>query len=159
MGRAWQGDWRGRVYDRIKAHGFSSLIAWSDAQQFASYFDLARAIGPDKDVAPAAIEDLLYEEASKLGAHALHRLMRVGLARYLLHHLPPSGWDERGTPARDAASSAYAGWWSASPKSHREAANRAWDELAARAPRGWRPTAGDDPLLVAAFESVGLGEK
>jgi hypothetical protein len=156
MGKVWEGNWRKRVQDRVTAKGFSSLLAWSESRPLVSYIELARELGPD-DLAAVQVEELLYDEATKAGAATLHRFLRAGLARYLCEGLPPSGWDVKGTRGWSGAASGWAHWKSEVRPAYEEQAGKIWDELVARAPHGWRPTGIDDPLLVAAFESVGLG--
>lgn len=160
MSKVWEGNWQARVKERVRARGFSTLSAWSDARPSGTYNDLAAELG--EDIAPFQVEYLLHEEAIKAGVGVLHRVLRAGLSRHLWRRLPSSGWDAKGTEAWSEAAGASAVWFSAIPKTLadvRDRADRVWDELAARAPRGWRPSGPDDPILVAAFEAAGLGEK
>jgi hypothetical protein len=137
MGEAWKGNWWKRIYDRARAKGFPSLLAWTEHRPLGPYIDLAQELGPD--VCAAQLVPMRYDEAINAGTHTLQRFLRASLFRQLHERLAFAYWRGQLRPA------------------HKKLAEQIWDALEGRARRGWHPTGTNDPILLAAFESAGLG--
>lgn len=46
-GRSWQGNWKVRLYERVRERGYDSLTAFADARPTASLVELAEELGKD----------------------------------------------------------------------------------------------------------------
>jgi hypothetical protein len=82
-GQAWSGDWRARVFERLRARGLESVTAFADSRPAASAVELADEPSIDAtagiDRADVAAEQLLRiwrEEARGGGSEATERLRR-----------------------------------------------------------------------------------
>ncbi|QSQ11789.1 NUDIX hydrolase [Myxococcus landrumensis] len=144
-GRSWQGNWKVRLYERVRERGYSSLTAFAEARPTASLVSLAEELGPD-DIAGVQVFSGLVAEAER--SHRLTRLVRAQLVREL-HSYLPDGWptelvgDDRFKVARSLA-----GWYSFTPDPHKEQVDRVSDALMANPPpAGWRPLNSEDDLL------------
>ncbi|MHA7627316.1 NUDIX hydrolase [Corallococcus sp. M7] len=144
-GRSWQGNWKARLYERVRERGYESLTAFAEARPSASLVALAEELGPD-DVAGVQVFSGLVAEAER--THRVTRLVRGQLVRELSEHLP-AGWPaELDDANRFKVARALAGWHSFTPETHQERVDRAGDVLfASPPPAGWRPLGPDDELL------------
>jgi hypothetical protein len=157
---AWQGDWETRIYDRVRQLDFATLTAFADARPTATLEQLARELGPEKDIAPVQVEWLLRHEAQE--TQRVHRFARSALVRQV-HEVFPRGW-MRGERAEWNRILVGAEWITALGEERRAAAERVWDSLMKIASIGWLPSSPDDPILVQAFregrfQEDGPGEK
>ncbi|AEI63443.1 hypothetical protein [Corallococcus macrosporus] len=141
----WDGNWKARLYERIRERGYDSLTAFAEARPTASWVALAEELGPD-DVAGAQVYDCLVTEAVR--SKQVTRLVRGHLARELWGGLP-EGW-----PAvldddnRFKVAKALALWSGIVPETHKERVRLAREALRANPPTaGWRPLGPDDELL------------
>ncbi|QSQ22503.1 NUDIX hydrolase [Pyxidicoccus parkwayensis] len=144
-GHSWQGDWKTRLYERAREHGYDSLTAFAEARPTASLVALAEELGKD-DVNAVQVFSGLVAEAER--SKKFTRLVRGQLVRELWQYLP-NGWPtalDRET--RFAVARALAGWHSFTPDPYKERVDRAGDALLANPPPpGWRPLGPDDELL------------
>lgn len=143
MMRAWLGDWRKRIVDRVRDVGFRSATEWIDAHPLRSLEDLANELGPE-DVAADQLELTLREEAGH-DPIALARLARSLLVRTILSKMP-TGWGDHDQSVLVAAS-----WAGCLGDEYDAAMERVLNKLDELAPFGWRPTTPDDPILLEAF--------
>jgi hypothetical protein len=88
--RSWQGNWRVRLYDRVRQRGYDSLTAFAEARPTLPFYVLADELGKD-DVAGVQILSGLLAEAEQRKQVA--RIVRDVLVRELSASLPkaPSG--------------------------------------------------------------------
>ncbi|AGC41537.1 hypothetical protein MYSTI_00178 [Myxococcus stipitatus DSM 14675] len=144
-GRAWQGDWKTRLYARVREHGYDSLTAFAEARPTTSLVALAQELGPD-DVAGVQIFSGLVAEAER--SKRLTRLVRGQLVRELSAYLP-QGWPGVLTAElRLEVAIALGQWFAYTPETHKERVDRASDALLAHPPpAGWRPLSSEDELL------------
>jgi hypothetical protein len=143
--RSWQGSWKVRLYERVRARGYDSLTSFAEARPTASLVALAEELGED-DVNAVQVFSGLVAEAER--SHQLTRLARGQLVRELFEGLP-NGW-----PAvlydtnRFEVAHALARWISYTPETHQERARQVMAALLATPPPpGWRPLGPDDELL------------
>ena len=157
----WQGDWRARVYERVRARGYADVTAVARAAPAVPYRELAATLG--RDIAPVQLENLLRAEA--IAADRYHEFARDCLVRYLRQDLP-LGWGQ-GAQADFNAARAFASWSAAlhdpdnDPGNGAERAEKAaavhaqthqvWQHLQRLSPPGWLAQGGDDPVLLQAF--------
>ncbi|KFA87245.1 hypothetical protein [Archangium violaceum] len=145
-GRSWEGNWKVRLYERVRERGYDSLTAFAEARPTASLVALAEELGPD-DIAGVQVFSALLAEAER--SRRVTRLIRGQVVRELAKALP-NGWpavldDEN----RLKAAIALARWGTFTPETHKERVRRIGDELLARPPPpGWRPLGPDDELLL-----------
>ncbi|MBN9685905.1 MULTISPECIES: NUDIX hydrolase [unclassified Corallococcus] len=144
-GRSWQGNWKARLYERVRELGYDSLTAFAEARPSASLVALAEELGPD-DVAGVQVFSGLVAEAERI--HRVTRLVRGQFVREMSEHLP-GGWPATMDDAnRFKVARALAGWASFTPDTHQERVDRAGDALLSnQPPPGWRPLGPDDELL------------
>ncbi|RKH30366.1 NUDIX hydrolase [Corallococcus praedator] len=144
-GRSWQGNWKVRLYERVRERGYDSLTAFVEARPTASLIALAEELGPD-DIAGVQVFSGLVAEAER--SHRVTRLVRGQLVRELCAHLP-KGWPAVMDDAnRFRVARALAGWYSFTPETHKTQVDRASDALLAHPPLpGWRPLGPDDEML------------
>ncbi|WPB77314.1 NUDIX hydrolase [Archangium violaceum] len=145
-GRAWEGNIKVRLYERVRERGYDSLTAFAEARPTASLVVLADELGPD-DIAAVQVFSGLVAEAER--SRKVTRLVRGQLVRELTETLP-SGW-----PAvldddnRLKVAVALAHWSAYTPETHEERARKIGDALLATPPPpGWRPLGPDDELLL-----------
>ncbi|ATB40315.1 NUDIX hydrolase [Cystobacter fuscus] len=143
--RSWEGNWKVRLYERVRELGYDSLTAFADARPTASLVALAEELGPD-DVAGVQVFSGLVAEAER--NHQVTRLVRGQLVRELCACLP-NGWPAVLDDAnRFKVAKALGLWSSFTPTTHEERVRRAGDALLATPPSpGWRPLGPDDELL------------
>jgi len=141
---AWEGNWRVRLYERIRERGYDSLTSFAESRPTASLVALAEELG--EDVAGVQIFTGLLAEAER--RKQVTRFVRGVLVRELSESLP-EGWpavldDEN----RFKVASALGPWSAYTPDSHKERVKRARAALRAKPPPpGWLPLSADDELL------------
>ncbi len=145
-GRAWQGNVKARLYERVRERGYDSLTAVAEARPTASLVALADELGPD-DIAAVQVFSGLVAEAER--SRKVTRLVRGQLVRELADALS-NGWpalldDEN----RLKVAVALARWSAYTPETHEERARKIGDALLATPPPpGWCPLGPDDELLL-----------
>jgi hypothetical protein len=145
-GRAWEGNVKARLYERVRQRGYDSLTAFAEARPTASLLELADELGPD-DIAAVQVFSGLVAEAER--SRRVTRLVRGQLVRELSQRLP-NGWpavldDEN----RLKVAVALARWGTYTPETHEQHVERAKAALrASPPPPGWRPLGPDDELLL-----------
>jgi hypothetical protein len=145
-GRAWQGDVKARLYQRVRERGYDSLTAFAEARPTASLLELADELGPD-DIAAVQVFSGLVAEAER--SRKVTRLVRGQLVRELAQHLP-NGWPAVLDDAtRFDVAHALARWTTYTPETHKERVKQARAALrTSPPPPGWRPLGPDDELLL-----------
>ncbi|WP_375768260.1 NUDIX hydrolase [Archangium gephyra] len=144
-GRSWRGNWRVRLYERVRERGYDSLTAFAEARPTASLVALAEELGTD-DIAGAQVFGVLVDEAER--SHRLTRLVRGQFVRELWESLP-DGWPAELNDANLFKVAMTLSSWSAyTPETHKERVRQARAVLRATPPPpGWRPLGPDDELL------------
>ena len=144
-GRSWEGNWKARLYERVRERGYESLTAFAEARPTASLVALAEELGPD-DVAGVQVFSGLVAEAER--SKTLTRLVRGQLVRELSKFLP-NGWPAMlDDDARLEVAIALGQWSAYTPEPHLARVRRVGDALLANPPpAGWRPLGPDDELL------------
>jgi hypothetical protein len=144
--RSWEGNWKVRLYERVRERGYDSLTAFAAARPTASLVALAEELGPD-DVAGVQVFSGLVAEAER--NNQVTRLVRGQLVRELCACLP-NGWPAVLDDAnRFKVAKALGLWASFTPETHKERVDQAGDALLATPPPpGWRPLGPDDELLL-----------
>lgn len=145
-GRAWQGNIKVRLYERVRERGHDSLTTFAEAHPTASLVELADALGPD-DIAAVQVFSGLVAEAERSGK--VMRLVRGQLVRELAEALP-NGWPAVLDDAtRFDVAHALAQWTTYTPETHKERVKQARAVLRTSPPSpGWRPRGPDDELLM-----------
>jgi hypothetical protein len=145
-GRAWQGNVKARLYERVRERGYDSLTAFAEARPTASLVALADELGPD-DIAAVQVFSGLVAEAER--SRKVTRLVRGQLVRELSERLP-IGWPAVLDDAnRLKVAVALARWSTYTPETHEERVKKVGDALLATPPPpGWRPPGPDDELLL-----------
>jgi len=145
-GRSWSGNWRVRLYERVRERGYDSVTAFAEARPTVSLVALAEELGKD-DVAGAQVFGVLVDEADR--NHRLTRLVRGQLVRELWECLP-DGWPAVLDDAnRFKVAMALGSWFAYTPETYKERVNQVGDALLATPPpAGWRPLGPDDELLL-----------
>ncbi|MBZ4377307.1 NUDIX hydrolase [Corallococcus sp. AS-1-6] len=144
-GRSWQGNWKVRLYERVRERGYDSLTAFAEARPTASLVALAEELGAD-DIAGVQVFSGLVAEAEQ--RKQVTRLVRGQFVRELFQHLP-NGWPPvlDDTNRFDVAQ-VLARWSSYTPETHAERVKQARAALRANPPpAGWKPLGPDDELL------------
>lgn len=144
-GRSWQGNWRVRLYERVRERGYTSLTAFAEARPAVPLNLLAEELGKD-DVAGVQVLSGLLVEAER--RRQVTRFVRDVLVRQLSESLP-RGWplvmDDK---SRFQVAKALGCWSADIPDSYQERADRVMAALRATPPPpGWRPPGPDDELL------------
>ncbi|QRK05226.1 NUDIX hydrolase [Archangium violaceum] len=144
-GRAWEGNVKARLYERVRERGYDSLTAFAEARPTASLVELADELGPD-DIAAVQVFSGLVAEAER--SRKVTRLVRGQLVRELAEALP-NGWPAVLDDAnRLKVAVALAHWGAYTPETHEQHVERAKAALRATPPPpGWRPLGPDDELL------------
>jgi hypothetical protein len=144
-GRSWEGNWKVRLYERVRERGYDSLTAFAEARPTASLVALAKELGED-DINAVQVFSGLVAEAER--SHQLTRLVRGQLVRELAEHLP-DGWPAVLDDAnRFEVAHALARWSTYTPETHQERVKQVRAALRATPPPpGWRPLNPDDELL------------
>jgi hypothetical protein len=144
--KPWKGDWRTRVIERARERGYPSVTSFVAAHPTGTFRDLAEVLGPD-NVAAVQVQDVMRDEAGA-DPRAFETLVRNLIVRAPFLAIS-SDWD-------DAKVHIYSTLVDYLGEGHVRALERVFEVLATRAPRGWRPTGPDDPLLVEAFRRWGV---
>jgi hypothetical protein len=144
-GRSWEGNWKVRLYERVRERGYESLTAFAEARPTASLVALAEELGED-DINAVQVFSGLVAEAER--RHQLTRLVRGQFVRELSESFP-HGWPAvLDDSTRFELAHALARWGSFTPETHQERVDRLSDALLATPPPpGWRPLGPDDELL------------
>ncbi|NTX10998.1 NUDIX hydrolase [Myxococcus sp. CA056] len=144
-GRSWQGNWKARLYEKVRERGYESLMAFAEARPTASLVALAEELGKD-DIAGVQVFSVLVAEAER--SKQLTRLVRGQFVRELYTCLP-NGWpDVLNREARTEVAIVLGQWFAYTPETHKEMVDRASDALLANPPlAGWHPLGPDDELL------------
>ncbi|MFY2556788.1 NUDIX hydrolase [Corallococcus terminator] len=144
-GRSWQGNWKARLYERVRERGYDSLTAFAAARPAVSLVELAEELGED-DIAGVQVLNGLRAEAEQ--HKSITRFVRDVLVRLLSQNLP-NGWPavlDDGT--RFQVGKALGSWSAYIPASYEERADQVMAALRANPPpAGWRPLGPDDDLL------------
>ncbi|MFY0581100.1 NUDIX hydrolase [Cystobacter fuscus] len=145
-GRSWEGNWRVRLYERVRERGYDSLTAFAEARPTASLVALAEELGPD-DIAGVQVFSGLLAEAER--SRRITRLMRGLLVRELWSCLP-NGWPAVLDDAnRFKVAKALGVWEALTPETHEQRVDKAGDALLATPPpSGWLPRGPDDERLL-----------
>jgi hypothetical protein len=146
-GHPWEGNWKVRLYERVRELGYDSLTAFADARPAVPLHALAEELGKD-NVAGVQVLSALIAEAEQ--RKQVTRCVRDVLVRMLSQSLP-DGWPAVLDDAnRFAVAKAFGRWFAYTPETHKERADQVMDELLATPPPpGWRPLGPDDELLRA----------
>jgi hypothetical protein len=144
-GHSWQGNWKVRLYERVRERGYDSLTAFAEARPTASLVELAEELG-EHDVAAVQVFSGLVAEAER--RNQLTRLERGQLVRELSEGLP-NGWPAvLDDASRFEVAKALSSWIAYTPEPDQERARQiAAALLATPPPPGWRPLGPDDELL------------
>lgn len=144
-GHAWRGNWKVRLYERVRERGFTSLTAFADARPAVPLHALAEELGED-DVAGVQVLSGLLSEAEQ--RNQVTRFVRDVLVRLLSQSLP-EGWPAVLDDANRFKVAKALGTWAAyTPETHEERVDQVGDALLATPPPpGWRPLGPDDELL------------
>jgi hypothetical protein len=145
-GRSWQGNWKARIYERVRERGFASLTSFVESRPSVPLMRLAEELGKD-DVATIQLFGGLLAEAEQ--RKQVTRLIRDVLARELAGDFP-DGWptvmDES---TRFKLIKLFARWGAMTPTTHEDRVNQVCDSLLeSPPPPGWQPLGPDDELLV-----------
>ena len=144
-GRSWEGNWKARLYERVRGLGFTSLTAFAEARPTASLAALAEELGKD-DVAGVQVLSGLLAEAER--RKQVTRFERDVFVRMFAQSVP-NGWPAVLDDAnRFAVAEALGSWIAYTPEAHEERARRVMMALLANPPPpGWLPQSPDDELL------------
>ncbi|WP_163994397.1 NUDIX hydrolase [Pyxidicoccus caerfyrddinensis] len=144
-GRSWRGDWKARLYERVRERGYDSLTAFAEARPAVPLNQLAEELGKD-DVAGVQVLGGLHAEAEQ--RRKVTRFVRDVLVRELSETLP-NGWPVvLDRDSRFAVAKALGCWYADTPDTHKERVDRVGDALFANPPpAGWRPLGPDDEIL------------
>jgi hypothetical protein len=144
-GRAWQGNWKVRLYERVRERGYDSLTAFAEARPAVPLYALAEELGEDDVVGVQVLSELLAEAEQR---KQVTRFVRDVLVRLLAQSLP-DGWPAVMDDANRFKVAKVLGSWSAyTPETHQARAERVRAALRATPPPpGWRPLGPDDELL------------
>jgi len=145
-GQAWRGNWRVRLYERVRERGYPSLTAFAKARPTASLVALAEELGTDDVVGMQVFSGLLAEAEQR---KQVTRFVRDVLVRDLSECLP-GGWPAVLDDAnRFKVAKALGSWIADAPETHKERARQVRTALLATPPpAGWRPLGPDDELLL-----------
>jgi hypothetical protein len=148
--KVWAGDWRKRVFSRIRATGYETITDFLAKSPADSYFDLAERLG--EDVAALQLQWMQFGEAND--ERSIRFAAMDSFVREITYHLP-KGWKQDAKSDFDTAG-VYADWIGRIQEKQgelRPKAQAVWDALKkASPPIGWLPKGPDDPLIVSAFQ-------
>ena len=144
--RSWEGNWKARLYVRVRERGFDTLTAFAEARPAIPLYLLAEELGED-DVAAVQLFSGLLAEAER--RKQVTRLVRDVLVRELAEGLP-GGWPTEMDDANRFEVAMALGRWSAyTPETHQKRVEQARAALrTAPPPPGWRPLGPDDERLL-----------
>jgi len=141
----WQGNWKARLYERIRERDHDSLTAFAEARAAVPLHVLADELG-QADIAAVQILSGLLDEAEQ--RKQVTRFVRDVFVRELSDGFP-DGWpDVVDETNRFDVAHVLARWTNYTPDSHKERVKQARAALRATPPPpGWRPLGPDDELL------------
>ncbi|WNG27832.1 NUDIX hydrolase [Cystobacter fuscus] len=144
-GRSWEGNWRVRLYARVRERGFQSVMAFAEARPTVPLPALAKELG--NDIAGVQVLSGLLAEAEQ--RKQVTRLVRDVLVRQLSQSLP-EGWPALLDDGNRFKVAKALGLWSAFTPDEYEERVRLVSKalLATPPPPGWRPLGPDDELLL-----------
>jgi hypothetical protein len=144
-GRSWEGNWKVRLYERVRERGYDSLTAFAEERPTASLVALAKELGED-DINAVQVFSGLVAEAER--SHQLTRLVRGQFVRELSEGLP-DGWPAVLDDANRFKVARTLGLWASyTPETHQARVRQVGDALLVTPPPpGWRPLGPDDELL------------
>ncbi|WP_224243241.1 NUDIX hydrolase [Hyalangium gracile] len=144
-GSSWQGNWKTRLYERVRERGYESLTAFAEAHPTLPLVELAQKLGGD-EVNAVQVFSGLVAEAER--SHQLTRLVRGQFVRELAESFP-DGWPASMDDETRFEVAMMLGSWSAfTPETHQGRVTRVRAALRATPPPpGWRPLSSDDELL------------
>ncbi len=145
-GRAWQGNVKVRLYERVRERGYDSLTAFAEARPAVPLYLLAEELGKDDVSAVQVLSGLLAEAEQR---KQVTRFVRDVLVRELSESLP-NGWPAvLDDASRGEVAMALGTWTAYTPETHKERVKQARAALRATPPPpGWRPLGPDDQLLL-----------
>ena len=145
-GRAWEGNIKARLYERVRERGFDSLTAFAEARPAVPLHLLAEELGKD-DVAGVQVLSGLLAEAER--RKQVTRFVRDVFAR-LWSESVPDGWPAvMDDDARFAVAEALGCWTAYTPETHKERVKQARAALrVSPPPPGWSPLGPGDELLL-----------
>lgn len=145
-GRAWQGNWKVRLYERVRERGYDSLTAFAEARPAVPLYALAEELGQDDVVGVQVLSGLLAEAEQR---KQVTRFVRDVLVRLLAQSLP-DGWPAvMDDSNRFKVAKALGSWSAYTPETHQARAEQVRAALRATPPPpGWRPLGPDDELLL-----------
>jgi hypothetical protein len=145
-GRSWAGNWKVRLYERVRERGYTSLTAFAEARPTLPLVELAEELGED-DINAVQLFSGLVAEAER--SHRLTRLVRSQFVREMSEHLP-NGWPTVLDDANRFKVAKTMGLWSSfTPETHQERIDQVMATLRTTPPPpGWRPLGPDDELLL-----------
>lgn len=144
-GSAWEGNWKARLYERVRALGFTSITSFAEARPTASLVVLAEELGKSDIAGVQVLMGLLAEAEQRKQVTRFDRDMLVRE----LHESIPNGWPAvLEDPHRFPVAKALGLWIGDLPDAHQERARRVMMALLANPPPpGWLPQGPDDELL------------
>ncbi|NNC15290.1 NUDIX hydrolase [Corallococcus exiguus] len=145
-GRSWQGNWKTRMYERVRERGHTSLTDFANSRPTVPLMKLAEELGTDDVAAIQVFHGLLSEAAQR---RQVTRLLRDVFARELAADFP-NGWPViRDDATRFQVIKMLARLGAFTPATHEARVSRAGDSLlASPPPPGWHPLGPDDELLL-----------
>lgn len=145
-GRAWQGNVKARLYERVRERGYDSLTAFAEARPAVPLHLLAEELGKDDVAGVQVLSGLLAEAERRM---QVTRFVRDVFAR-LWSQSVPDGWPSVLDDAnRFKVAEAIGSWIAYTPETHEDRAKRVGDALLSTPPpTGWRPLGPDDELLL-----------
>ncbi|NRD62276.1 NUDIX hydrolase [Corallococcus exiguus] len=145
-GRAWQGNWKARLYERVRERGYDSLTAFADARPAVPLAELADELGKDDVAGVQLLSGLLAESEQH---KRVMRFVRDVLVRMLSQSLP-NGWPSVvDDTSRFQIGKALGSWSAYIPDAYQERADQVMASFRATPPPpGWRPLGPDDELLL-----------
>ncbi|SEU36212.1 NUDIX hydrolase [Stigmatella erecta] len=141
----WEGNWKARLYERVRERGYDSLTALIEDRPAIPLHVVADELGKD-DIAAVQLVSELFAEAEQ--RNQVTRFVRDVLVRELSDGLP-EGWPAVLDDAnRFEVALALARWMGYTPEPLQERARQVAARLLAAPPSpGWRPLGPDDELL------------
>ncbi|ATB40318.1 hypothetical protein CYFUS_005767 [Cystobacter fuscus] len=143
---SWRGNWKGRMYERVRERGYDSLTAFANARPTASLVALAEELGEDDVAGMQVLSELLAEAEQR---KRIARFVRDMLVRELSECLP-NGWPAvLDDASRFKVAKALGSWIADTPETHKERVRQVRTALLATPPPpGWHPLGPDDELLL-----------
>lgn len=154
----WDGDWRARLADSVRAAGASSVSEFLARHPCEPYVKVVQRLS--EPFVAAQLEMVQFEEAERSGQ--LVQAARDGLSRIIAYHLK-RGWG-RGMHAQFNTASAYAGWLGLlgflqeTRPELRAVGQAVWQSLIQQPPpEGWIPSGPNDLHIVSAVTAAWPG--